>query len=90
VGLGFEAHVTLYDPLEKSVTINAVKLDFSLKSKWILDDSFRKYYLDEVEPVPKGSVREVDFSSSGIVIKYSTSKGVYDGDGNVYAVSNFD
>lgn len=88
--MSFGAHVTSYDPTDKSVTINAVKLDFGIKKNWILDDNYNKYDLKRIDPAPKGGVRKIDFSPSGAVIKFSTGKGVVDSDSNTFAISNYD
>ena len=90
VGMGFGAHVTLWNPEEKYFTVNSVKLDFNVKKNWILVDSFNRYDLSSIDPAPKGGVREIDFSPRGAVIKFSTGKGVNDADKNVYAFSNYD
>lgn len=90
VGIGFGSHVTLWEPDKKYFTINTVKLDFDVKNNWILEDTFNKYDLSKLDPAPKGGVRKIDFSPSGAVIKFSTTKGINDSASNVFAFSNFE
>lgn len=78
LGLTGGSHVASYEPKgeEKVLYVFSAKLDFSAKNRWIMTDMMADFNLASLNP--QGAIREVEYTSQGAVIKFSTDQGIDD------------